>query len=269
MRKIIIYIFSLFPIYILSKFENLFTMSQGKGFSNPQKEAKLIVKFAKKNNIVLKNIFDVGAFHGTYTDEILKSYPESNFFLFEPDEVNFNFLKKKYSNLKNINLFNTAVSNKNEIGTLFSYLEGSQRGSLINQDFSHLKIEDGKYIQSTEINDHIKNDIHQTVKVARIDTFSNDRKIDTIDLCKIDIEGNEMNAFEGMGEKIYKIKIIQFEFGEPNIDSRVFFKDFFKFLKNKNFEIYRITPSRLEKIKNYDEKLEHFRVTNFIAFNKN
>jgi FkbM family methyltransferase len=269
MRKIIIYITSLFPIYILSKFENLFSISQGKGFSNPQKEAELIVKFAKKKNIVLKSIFDVGAFHGTYTDEILKSYPESNFFLFEPDEVNFNFLEKKYSNLTNINLFNIAVSNKNEIGTLFSYLEGSQRGSLINQDFSHLKIEDGKYIQSTKINDHIKNDIHQTVKVTRIDTFSNDRKIDSIDLCKIDIEGNEMNAFEGMGEAIYKIKIIQFEFGESHIDSRVFFKSFFNFLKNKNFEIYRITPSRLENIKNYDEKLEHFRVTNFIAFNKN
>ena len=48
MRKIIIYITSLFPIYILSKFENLFSISQGKGFSNPQKEAELIVKFAKK-----------------------------------------------------------------------------------------------------------------------------------------------------------------------------------------------------------------------------
>ena len=254
MRKIIIYIFSLFPIFILSKFENLFSISQGKGFSDPKKEAELIVKFAKKKNIVLKNIFDVGSFHGTYTDEILKSYPESNFFLFEPDEVNFNFLKKKYSNSTNINLFNIAVSNKNEMGTLFSYGKGSIMGSLINQDFSHLELE---------------NDIHQTVKVTRIDTFLNDRKIDTIDLCKIDIEGNEMNAFEGMGEKIDKIKIIQFEFGEADIDSKVFFKDFFNFLKNKNFEIYRITPSRLEIIKNYDENLEHFRVTNFIGFNKN
>ena len=31
-------------------------------------------------------------------------------------------------------------------------------------------------------------------------------KIDAIDLCKIDIEGNEMNALEGMGEKIYQNK---------------------------------------------------------------
>tara|TARA_B100000795_G_scaffold255681_1_gene227499 strand:- start:126 stop:911 length:786 start_codon:yes stop_codon:yes gene_type:complete len=258
MRKKIIHIFSFIPIFILSKFENLFSILQGKGFSSPKKEAELVVKFAKKKNIFLKNILDVGSHHGIYTDEILKSFPESNYFLFEPDEVNFNFLKKKYLDLTNINLFNIAASNKNEIGTLFSYDKGSLNSSLIkseyHNDLTHFKIEDY---------------IHQTVKVTRIDTFLNDNNIDAIDLCKIDIEGNEMNAFEGMGEKIYKIKIIQFEFGEANINSRIFFKDFFNFLKDKDFEIYRITPSRLEYIEHYSENLEHFRVTNFVAFNKN
>ena len=38
---------------------------------------------------------------------------------------------------------------------------------------------------------------------------------------------------------------------------------------NSNFIIYRITPSKLEKILNYDESNEYFRVTNFVAVNKN
>ena len=83
------------PTYVLSKFSNLFTICQGKGFSNPIIEANLIVKFAKKNKLELKTIFDIGSYHGDYTFEILKKFPNSSYYLFEPDMSNYNFLKKE------------------------------------------------------------------------------------------------------------------------------------------------------------------------------
>ena len=78
-----------------------------------------------------------------------------------------------------------------------------------------------------------------------------------------------MKSLIGMGNKIKKIKIIQFEFGPASIDSKTFFKEFYNFFTNLNFKIYRITPSSLEKISNYNESIEYFRVTNFVAINKN
>lgn len=254
MKNLIVYLTSLLPNYVLSKFSNFFSISQGKGFSNPAIEANLILKFANKNNFHLKTIFDVGSFHGDYTFEILKKFPNSNYYLFEPDKNNYDFIKKRSENFDNLKLFNIAISNKDEKGVLYSYGEGSLQGSLIDQDFTHL---------------NLINNVKQSVVVKRIDTLFHDLNLKDIDLCKIDIEGNEMKSLIGMGEKIKRVKIIQFEFGPASIDSKTFFRDFYHFFNNSNFIIYRITPSKLEKILNYDESNEYFRVTNFVAVNKN
>ena len=252
MKNIIIYFISLVPQAILAKFENLFSIAQGRGYSNPANEANLILKFAKANNLDLKIVFDIGSFHGDYTYNILKKFPNSSYYLIEPDEQNYKHLKKRFFDQKNLNVLNIAISNKNEESIFYSYGKGSLQGSLIDQDFSYLDI---------------KNDIKQNVEVKRVDTLFEKFNLDTIDLCKIDVEGNEIKTLLGAGEKIRKIKIIQIEFSRASIDSKTFFKDFYKFFKDNNFKIYRITPSKLQKISNYYESLEYFRVSNFVAVN--
>ena len=52
----------------------------------------------------------------------------------------------------------------------------------------------------------------------------NEMNIDSIDLCKIDIEGNEMNALIGAGDLIENIKLIQFEFGQRQSMVELFLK---------------------------------------------
>lgn len=252
MKNLIIYFISLVPQAILAKFENLFSIAQGRGYSNPANEANLILKFAKANNLDLKIVFDIGSFHGDYTYNILKKFPNSSYYLIEPDEQNYKHLKKRFFDQKNLNVLNIAISNKNEESIFYSYGKGSLQGSLIDQDFSYL---------------NIKNDIKQNVEVKRVDTLFEKFNLDTIDLCKIDVEGNEIKTLLGAGEKIRKIKIIQIEFSRASIDSKTFFKDFYKFFKDNNFKIYRITPSKLQKISNYYESLEYFRVSNFVAVN--
>ena len=61
-----------------------------------------------------------------------------------------------------------------------------------------------------------------------------------IDLLKLDVEGNELLALKGLSDSIEYIKIIQFEFGGSNIDSRTYFQDFYYltiyyFLLKSNF----------------------------------
>ena len=64
-----------------------------------------------------------------------------------------------------------------------------------------------------------------------------------------------------------KVKLIQFEFGGSNIDSKTYLRDFWEFLSKKNFCLYRITPKGNILLNEYHEKEEIFLFSNFIAIN--
>ena len=80
------------------------------------------------------------------------------------------------------------------------------------------------------------------------------------------MEGHELAVLRG-GKKMFesgKVKIVQFEFGGCNIDSRTFFRDYFNFFKN-DFKLYRILSNGLSPIDSYSEKLEVFQSANYLA----
>ena len=89
---------------------------------------------------------------------------------------------------------------------------------------------------------------------------------------KLDVEGHELDVLRGAVRMLesQKIKMISFEFGSCNLDSRTYFQDFFYFFKEIGMStLFRITPSGyLSPIKEYQEIYEQFRTTNFIALPK-
>ena len=85
----------------------------------------------------------------------------------------------------------------------------------------------------------------------------------------MDVEGHEFDISKGGIETIKRAKIVQFEFGGANIDTRTYFLDFFMYFREFNFEIYIIKPSGFKLISEYHEKCEFFSTTNFIAVSKN
>lgn len=62
-----------------------------------------------------------------------------------------------------------------------------------------------------------------------------------------------------------RVKNIQFEFGPLNIDTRVFFRDLFRFLVQNNYQLHIISPKGLIPLKQYDRQLEQFEVTKVLA----
>ena len=89
-------------------------------------------------------------------------------------------------------------------------------------------------------------------------------------MLKLDIEGTEIKVIEDIKNNLDKIHLIQFEFGEENIGSRTFFKDFWDIFNENNFLVYRYTHKNfLIEIKEYTEYDEFFRYTNYIAINQN
>ena len=256
--KIIIFNFikkklvSLISQKIFYYIENLTSQLQGKGFDiSITEQINACKKLLKNRNINF--IFDVGANKGNYTKELLKHYKQANLYLFEPSLLNYKRLNLQFAKEKNIKIINKALSNKNGFGFLYSEKSGSGLASLFKRRLDHF---------NTKFN------IKEKIILTRLDNFLKNRSI-IIDYFKIDAEGSEIKILEGFGKFIGKIKLIQFEFGGCNIDSRTFFQDFWYYFKKHNFDLYRITLAGPQKINTYNESDEYFKTTNYIAFNKN
>ena len=61
-----------------------------------------------------------------------------------------------------------------------------------------------------------------------------------------------------------RIRFIQFEFGAPDIESKTFFKDIFKFLSS-DYRIHRVVYHGITPIDTYSEFHETFATANFLA----
>lgn len=212
--------------------------------------SKLSKKIGKNKELI---IFDGGANVGDYSRLLIKYFPKSKIYAFEPLQTNIREFKKKCEIYENIKLIPFGLSDRNDKKTIFYPDEGiSSRASIYNI------FENKKEAQKEEIS------------LINLDDFCKDHKIDKIDLLKLDIEGHEFFALKG-AEKLIKegkIRFIQFEFNYLNAYSKVFMEDFRELLKN--YEFYRILPKSLLKI-DFSKKIysEIYGYQNIFAVNKN
>ncbi len=196
---------------------------------------------------------DVGGNKGNYTEELIKRYAGLEVHIFEPSEQNVAHLEKRYCSENRIKIHPVALSNKRGQAVLYSNSPGSVLGSLKKRQLKHTDIE-------------FKHE--ETVKVECFeDYWSNTLNGKIIDIVKIDVVGYELAVLEGFGKAINATRLVQFETGGTNIDTRIFFKDFWNYFKDIDFVIYRMTPIGLKKIKVYNEQEESFLFANYIAVN--
>ncbi|MCK4738504.1 MAG: FkbM family methyltransferase [Deltaproteobacteria bacterium] len=199
--------------------------------------------------------FDIGVNKGEYTDFVLKESLKKNIkckvYGFEPSKYCFNLLKEKYNGNDNVVLVNKGLSDKNEKVRLHYDVEGSGIASVYKRDL---------FDKNIEMNES------EEIEIIRLEEYLKENKIDRIEFMKIDIEGNEVNAFKGMGEFLAKDKIdfIQFEYGGANIDSRTSLKEIYRNFRAKDFKIAKIMPKGL-MLREYVEWMENFQNANYVA----
>jgi hypothetical protein len=93
MKNLVIFLSYLIPVFIREKILTLFSVSLGKGsnFKSLNQEINLFKKIIKNEN----NLFlDIGANKGEYTDILIKEFPISEIYAFEPQKNLFKILKK-------------------------------------------------------------------------------------------------------------------------------------------------------------------------------
>lgn len=236
---------------LLGRIERIACYYQGKGWGGGsiKKEVSSMISLLGRKEVKL--IIDIGGNKGRYTEELLQYFPDSKIIIFEPAKSNIEIIKKKFIKNKNISIQPFAISKDASEATLFSDEDGSGLASLTKRRLGHFGIEFD----------------HQEIitKIRFEDFWINELNRQHIQLCKIDIEGHELDALNGFGEALEHIDLIQFEFGGCNIDTRTFFQDFWYFFQEHSFSIHRITPIGIFELNSYSESLEFYTTTNYIA----
>jgi len=242
-------------IFTVARFvERVSAYAQGKGYGSAtiSQENKLLHKLLSKPP---KLAIDVGGNIGDYTAEIRRRNPNVEIHSFEPSITNIEKLKNRFSNDKNINILPFALSDETGTATLFSNEPGSGLGSLTQRKLEHFNIDFN---------------VQETINTIRFEDYWIHKLANRhLDIVKIDIEGHELSALKGFGKAIFATSLLQFEFGGCNIDTRTYFQDFWRFFRERNFELFRITPIGLERLTRYRESDEFFSTTNYIAVNHN
>jgi FkbM family methyltransferase len=224
---------------------------RGKGYGSHsvRREIRAIKTFLDPNQVRL--CIDAGGNVGNYSAELKLQFPHSAIHVFEPQKKNIKLLESRFNLEQNIFIVPKGLSDESMSATLYTDEPGSGLGSLSKRDLRHLDIEFGceEEISIVKFSDYAEQHLHNK----------------QIDLFKLDIEGHELSALKGCGDFLDNIKVIQFEFGGCNIDTRTYFKDFWSLLSSKGFKFYRITPFGIFLIPDYREADECFITTNYLA----
>ena len=252
-KKSILLATSKVPVSILRTITKFANLSLGKGFgaTTLKVEVSTVANFTREMNVEVENVFDVGANIGLYSGELRNQFPNAKITAFEPSQFAAKEYRGRFQEDSNVHLIQVAVGNVEGKATLYYDFEASGMASMSNRKLDHFGIE---FKKSEEIN------------VITLDSFSRDQGL-IPDFLKIDVEGHELEVLNGAKEILNKIKLIQFEFGGCNIDTRTFFQDFYYLFKEAQFELFRITPNGLLRISRYSEDDEHFGTTNYLAAN--
>lgn len=250
-------VFNLFPDAVYERIEDVVQKQLGKGSGawSTKAEAQLIAEFAESLRIDNVVAIDAGANIGNWSAELLKCLPTAKVFAFEPSQTAFDELQARFSNNKRVTSIKIALGKENTASFLYADKGGSGLGSLTKRRVQHFNIDF----------------THQEpVTIKTLDSWIKENSENNLpNILKMDVEGHEYDLLLGATDTLKNIKIIQFEFGGSNIDTRTFFQDFWYFFTNLEFDIYRIAPSKPILIKSYSERDEIFRATNYIAVRKN
>ena len=210
---------------------------------------RTLKKYLSQDDNVI--VFDVGANIGDWSKFVISEYKNIDYTLhmFEPSSSTFKMLTSNIEETKQVKFCKNAFGDKAGESTIFYDYDMQGSASIINdQDFTH----------------------SEKITIDTVDSYCEKQKIKRINFLKMDVQGYEYNVLVGAQKMIAEnnIDFIQFEFDSPNIENKVYFKDFYKLLSD-DYTIYKILLNGFVEIKDYHYKLETFMCLNYLAVNKN
>jgi len=198
-------------------------------------------------------VFDIGANVGHWALLALKINPQISLHCFEPSRATYQRLLDNHFP-PNVVCNNLGLSSAPGEAKLLVFEEGSG----INSLYRRQGLEDGWHLTTQQR--------EECVHLETIDLYCEQQDVKSIDFCKADVEGHELEVFKGMTAMLRakRIKAIQFEYGGCNIDASVLLKDIFGFFHPFDYAFYKIYPKQLRLVTRYDQRLENFQYQNWL-----
>jgi len=226
--------------------DSAYKQSKGIGWNaSLQTEIKFLIGQHSENF----TLFDIGANVGSYSLMVAKLFPGSTIYSFEPSRAAFNQLAQNVKGELSITPCNIGFGEEQKKVNLYSHLAGSPMASTYKRQFG---------------DSEITFNLVETIEMDSLDNWVRSEKI-IPDFIKIDAEGAELSILKGGVNTLKNVKAIQFEFGGTAIDAKNYFKDYWNFFTEIDFNLYRYTPIGLLEIKNYSEREEIFEFMNYLA----
>lgn len=197
-------------------------------------------------------VIDAGANTGGYTREVLHAAHRANraveVHAFEPSPRCVEVLRKEFAGA-DVRLVPAALGDHVGEAVLNNGAHGSSLASLVvRPDFRG------------EPADAVR------VPVTRLDEYLEQSGIARVDLLKLDVEGFELAALHGAGERLSPvgIDVIQFEYGGTTMDAGASLRDLFGLLKERGYALAKLYPDALE-VRDYAPWMENYQYGNYVA----
>lgn len=189
-------------------------------------------------------VFDVGGHVGEFATRLAEVCPDAIIWSFEPHPGSFAELAKtaKTSRFKPLQM---GLSDARGRRRLHDHPDtGSDQPGSVHASFHAEVFADVHHTKSVD----------QEVEVGTVDDLLESEGINNLTLLKIDTEGHELAVLRGARQAIEdgRIDLVQFEFNEMNVVSRVFMRDFYDALPG--FLFYRMVVDGLVATGDYQPR---------------
>lgn len=196
-------------------------------------------------------VIDVGANEGHYAELVKDVCPGATLHAFEPHPVTFQRLAARASS-RGFEAHEFACGDTESYADLFDAEgSGSEHASLESKVVTGLH--------------GLAHAAPHRVRVTTLDSFLEARGVSRVALLKIDTEGFELAVLRGAARSLSRstFDVIQFEFNEMNVVTRVFMRDFAALLDG--YRLYRMLPDGLVPVERSPWKAELFGFQNVLA----
>lgn len=148
----------------------------------------------------VKYIVDGGAYKGDFSLEAANAFPAATIYAFEPQKNSFALLSRNTAAMNRIKPVNCALGNNSGKALFYTNI------SPLTNSLSKSTADALKYFQCFNDPKRVEN-----VEVVSLYDFLSEENISGIDLLKLDLQGHELQAIQGLGALLSSVKLIYAE----------------------------------------------------------